>query len=103
MFLRFRAKKWIFTILILLVISFGCQKETEGLQMAPDFALEDLSGNKVTLKQYQGHIVVLDFWATWCPPCRASIPELVRVQKKFRDKGVVFLALSEDDPQMYTN
>ncbi len=103
MFLRFRTSSWILTILIFLILSLGCQKESDGLQTAPDFALEDLSGNRVTLKQYQGHIVVLDFWATWCPPCRASIPELVRVQKKFRDKGVVLLGLSVDDPDMYKN
>ena len=47
---------------------------------APDFTLLNLSGKSVSLNQYIGKVVILDFWATWCSPCRMSIPELVKIQ-----------------------
>ena len=68
-------------------------------QIAPDFSLTDLSGNKVSLRELRGHTVLLDFWATWCPPCLYSIPELIEIQKKYKDRGVVVLGVSMDDPQ----
>jgi cytochrome c biogenesis protein CcmG/thiol:disulfide interchange protein DsbE len=72
-------------------------KENKGGPEAPDFTLQDLSGNGVSLKQFRGQIVFLDFWATWCPPCRRSIPELVGLQEKYRDQGLVVLGVSADD------
>jgi len=89
--------------LMIFLLFQGCGKEVDALQAAPDFNLEDLNGHYVSLKQYQGHIVLLDFWATWCPPCRQSIPELVRMQKKYMDEGVVILGISLDDPQQFNN
>jgi cytochrome c biogenesis protein CcmG, thiol:disulfide interchange protein DsbE len=65
---------------------------------APDFTLSDLSGKSVSLYQHLGKVVVLDFWATWCPPCRMSIPELVKLQEKYREKGLVIIGVSLDDP-----
>ncbi|MDV7394027.1 TlpA disulfide reductase family protein, partial [Arthrospira platensis SPKY1] len=44
-----------------------------------------------------GGIYVVEFWATWCPPCRASIPHLTELQKKFKDKGVTFIGISQED------
>jgi cytochrome c biogenesis protein CcmG/thiol:disulfide interchange protein DsbE len=82
---------------------FGCNKEIAAGPPAPDFSLNDLAGKTVTLKQYRGSIVVLDFWATWCPPCRAAIPELVAMQKKYKDKKFVVLGISMDDPHKVTN
>jgi len=72
-------------------------------QTAPDFSLQNLQGETVSLKDFKGKIVVLDFWATWCLPCRQSLPELAELDKKYRDKGVVFLGLSIDDPDSYDN
>ncbi len=63
---------------------------------APDFALQDLNGKSVRLSDYRGKVVVLDFWATWCPPCRASIPGLEKIHKAYKDKGLVILAVSLD-------
>jgi cytochrome c biogenesis protein CcmG, thiol:disulfide interchange protein DsbE len=65
---------------------------------APDFTLTDLSGKSITLNQNLGKVVILDFWATWCPPCRMSIPELVKLQEKYRKKGLVILGVSLDNP-----
>ncbi len=62
---------------------------------APDFTVQD-SDHKVTLSQFRGQVVVLNFWATWCPPCVEETPSLVRMQARLKDKGVVVLAVSID-------
>lgn len=64
---------------------------------APDFEVETLGGEKVRLSALRGKIVVLDFWATWCGPCREEFPILEKLHREFQEKGVVFLALSTDD------
>ena len=63
---------------------------------APDFTIND-SERSVTLSQLRGRIVVLNFWATWCPPCVEEMPSLVQMQKMMLPKGVVVLAVSVDD------
>ena len=62
---------------------------------APDFTVQD-SQSKITLSQYKGQIVVLNFWATWCPPCVEEMPSLVEMQKRMKSKGVTVLAVSVD-------
>jgi peroxiredoxin len=64
---------------------------------AQDFALPDLQGNQVSLSQFKGKVVVLDFWATWCPPCRKEMPELQTLFEKYKDKDVQVIAVSTDD------
>jgi cytochrome c biogenesis protein CcmG/thiol:disulfide interchange protein DsbE len=81
----------------------GCQREVEAGPKAPDFSLLDLSGQMKTLSDYRGKVVILDFWATWCPPCRMTIPELVRLQERYRDKGLVVLGISLDDPEQFSD
>ncbi|MGC2152466.1 MAG: TlpA disulfide reductase family protein [Terriglobales bacterium] len=63
---------------------------------APDFTVQD-SDHKVTLSQFRGQVVVLNFWATWCPPCVEETPSLVRLQGLLKSKGVVVLAVSIDE------
>ena len=99
--LRFKIITLIFIIIFLLF--HGCSKEVGARSTAPDFTLPDLAGNKISLKQFRGNIILLDFWATWCPPCRISIPELVNIQERYRDRGVVILGISVDDPRMYND
>jgi peroxiredoxin len=62
-----------------------------------DFTLEDLHGAKWTLKGLSGKVVVVNFWATWCPPCRKEMPDLETLYKRFKDQGLVVLAISDED------
>jgi cytochrome c biogenesis protein CcmG/thiol:disulfide interchange protein DsbE len=55
---------------------------------APALALKDLRGRNVRLSDYKGKVVLLNFWATWCPPCRAEMPDLIRMQREYRSKGL---------------
>jgi peroxiredoxin len=63
---------------------------------APDFTVQD-SDHKVTLSQFRGQVVVLNFWASWCPPCIEETPSLVLMQARLKSKGVVVLGVSIDD------
>jgi thiol-disulfide isomerase/thioredoxin len=66
---------------------------------APAFQLNDLDGKLLSLSEAKGKIVLLNFWATWCGPCRAEIPDLVDLQKRYSDKlEIIALATDEDDP-----
>lgn len=66
-------------------------------QSAPDFTAYDVNGNAVRISDYKGKVVVLDFWATWCGPCKASIPHLQEVAAAYKDQGVVVLGSSTRD------
>jgi len=62
---------------------------------APEFTVQDAQ-NKITLSQYRGQVVVLNFWATWCPPCVEEMPSLVEMQRHMKAKGVTVVAVSID-------
>ena len=62
---------------------------------APDFQLEDMDGEKYSLQSYRGKVVILNFWATWCPPCRREIPSMEALYQAFRDEAFAILAINE--------
>jgi peroxiredoxin len=63
---------------------------------APAFTLADLNGKAVSSDAFKGKVVILDFWATWCPPCKEEIPHLVRLQSKYRGQGLEIVGLALD-------
>ncbi|MGB8772332.1 MAG: TlpA disulfide reductase family protein [Candidatus Korobacteraceae bacterium] len=65
--------------------------------VAPDFSLQDLDGQPLKLANYRGKVVLLDFWATWCAPCRDEIPHFVEIQDKYREQGLQVIGISMDD------
>jgi thiol-disulfide isomerase/thioredoxin len=106
--------KVIFPILLVLAISFSnCGKntsnenspqvnlayapgETAALNKpAPDFTLTSTGNKSIKLSDYQGKVVIVDFWATWCPPCRRGIPDLIEIQKEY-GSDVVVIGISMD-------
>ncbi|MBI4597528.1 MAG: TlpA family protein disulfide reductase [Candidatus Omnitrophica bacterium] len=64
---------------------------------APDFNLQQLDGGTVTLSQFRGQIVIIEFWATWCQPCRFTLPSLEKIYQQYRSRGVVVLLANQDE------
>jgi cytochrome c biogenesis protein CcmG/thiol:disulfide interchange protein DsbE len=63
---------------------------------APDFTLDKYGGGSLTLSDYLGKVIILDFWATWCPPCRQEIPDFVQLQNDYGSRGLVVIGVSLD-------
>jgi cytochrome c biogenesis protein CcmG/thiol:disulfide interchange protein DsbE len=68
-----------------------------GTQAAPDFRLKDINGNTFSLSDLHGKAVVLNFWATWCPPCKEEIPWFVDLQNKYGSQGLQIVGVSMDE------
>lgn len=100
-------------ILLFFVALSGCQKENQARtksaaenvthirgdeNKAPDFTLPNVAGEKVSLSDFKGKIVIVDFWATWCPPCRRGIPDLIEIQNEYKDKvAVIGISLDREN------
>lgn len=71
----------------------------QGISSAPVFAasFKDLEGKPQPLMQWRGRVLVLNFWAPWCLPCREEIPDFIKLQEKYRDRGLVFIGVALDD------
>jgi cytochrome c biogenesis protein CcmG/thiol:disulfide interchange protein DsbE len=76
------------------VTAIGADAATLNMNPAPDFTLEAADGRQVSLSDFKGQVVLLNLWATWCPPCVRETPRLVRVYDKYRDQGFVILAIN---------
>jgi len=64
---------------------------------APDFSITDLQGKVLSLASYKGKVLLLNFWATWCPPCRREIPDLIEAYRELRSEGLEILGVSVDE------
>ncbi len=100
--------------LMAMILAFGAalapaQEPGRGLTeipqrpLAPDFTLRDLDGNRHRLSDYRGRVVIVNFWATWCPPCRAEMPSMQRAWERLRKEGVVMLGIDvgEDEDTVF--
>jgi cytochrome c biogenesis protein CcmG/thiol:disulfide interchange protein DsbE len=89
---------------IVTLLLTGCYRGTRPPHVgaaAPDFTVQD-SDRRVSLNELRGRVVVLNFWATWCPPCVDEMPSLVQMQQRMKTKGVEVLAVSVDADQTRT-
>ncbi|HKK66494.1 MAG TPA: TlpA disulfide reductase family protein [Clostridia bacterium] len=78
---------------------FGVLKETTP---APDFTIETLQGDRVSLSDYRGEVVLLNLWATWCPPCREEMPSMQSIYDQLKDRGFTILAVAAPNPPRET-
>lgn len=74
--------------------SSSAQQEATETSTAPDFTLTTVDGDTFHLREHRGHVVVLNFWATWCPPCRREIPHFVKLQRELGDMGLQFVGVA---------
>ncbi|MGG0382128.1 thiol-disulfide oxidoreductase ResA [Priestia filamentosa] len=68
--------------------------------IAFDFTLQDLHGNEVSLSDFRGKGIILNFWATYCPPCKKEMPHLNNIYKEYKDKGIEVLAVNANEPRV---
>ena len=66
---------------------------------APDFILLDLEGNQITISEFRGKTVFINFWATWCPPCRAEMPDMEAIYQEYKDEDVVVIGVDILEPE----
>lgn len=105
--MKISLKYFSFIVFLLLMCTAlnGCQKKKAGLgravlnEPAPKFSLYDTTGKKFDLAAMRGRVVFINFWATWCPPCRAEMPSILRLYQKKEGKSFVLVTiLTNDDP-----
>ncbi len=83
------------------LISCGSSKKSSNL--APDFTMQGIDGKNITLSEHKGKVVILNFWATWCPPCKMEIPDFIDLHDKYADSGLVIIGAAVDEPEKVKN
>ena len=84
------------TMSVFIVFVLSMSTASIGATKAQDFKLDDLDGNTISLEALKGKVVLLNFWTTWCPPCRAEIPYFIKFQEKFKDQDFAVIGISLD-------
>ncbi len=92
----------LFTFLFLTAEAFSPWGVDELIgKRAPDFMLKDVNGANVSLSSLKGKVVLINFWATWCPPCLSEMPSLNKLYRDYRNKGLIVVAISTDRSVTY--
>jgi thiol-disulfide isomerase/thioredoxin len=99
--------RFILLLLLLLVVPVSSmrgaagQLSATGDELAPAFALKDTNGGALRLSDYKGKVLLINFWATWCAPCFAEIPDLMKLEKEYRSRGLEIIGIAHNptDPQ----
>lgn len=93
-------KKWLISVIavMLILVSVSCsgKKTNASNEKMPAFELPDLSGAVITSSSFEGKVLLIDFWATWCPPCRDEIPSFIELQNTYKDQGFEIIGISLD-------
>ena len=84
---------------IILLINCGTKGSVNKSDAAQDFTLKTVSGEQITLSSLKGNVIIIDFWATWCPPCQRSIPVLAELYNKYHERGFTVLGISTSDSE----
>jgi cytochrome c biogenesis protein CcmG/thiol:disulfide interchange protein DsbE len=88
--------KTVYSFLILIFAVVGCAKKQPDYGMAPQFTLPDINGNQVSLSDFKGKVVILDFWTTWCGPCVKEVPHFIELYDKYKEQGFEMVGISLD-------
>ena len=101
---------WLFSLILCLIAFVGCSDDTSdkmtdagdvnenpSFQLAPNFTLLNTELEEVSLSDYQGKVVIVDFWATWCKPCQEEIPRFIELYDEYRAQGFEMVGISTDD------
>ncbi|MGD8926205.1 MAG: TlpA disulfide reductase family protein [Thioalkalispiraceae bacterium] len=106
-----KASRIFYTLVLLLCVSTATAAQkpeplhpVKGQPLAPDFVLKDIDDQTHRLSDYRGKVVIVNFWATWCPPCRFELPSMQRLWKVIQKQNVVMLAINigEDADTIFT-
>ncbi len=81
-------------IIVIALVLAPCSVAGQSVRPAPSLSLKDINGRTLRLDNYRGKVVLLNFWATWCPPCRVEIPDLIKLQHDHRGRGLQIIGVT---------